>query len=188
MNDLTKQIQLIFVVETNEIVKSDTAYIVWLLKKTYSAFISENECDSLFITYDFVYMDGKANFNKQKISKDIRYLKYLFRHGISYVIYCIDLDNKGKDEKALTERIKDHVKKNHYYLIAFYREIEDVFHLPISGTKKERVQFFTQHYPKKDSVDSKCLCCSINNLLGKNGYTNFNNVINKIIEDNKSEK
>ena len=182
MNDLTKQVQLIFVVETNVLVKSDDAYIVWLLKKSYSSFIDKNRCEKLFFTYTFVYMDGKTKYNKASVIRDVNLEKRLFPYGESIVIYCVDLDTCDKQDEEKFEEIKRFTEKNNYYLVAFYKEIEDIFGIDISISKQQKVRYFLEHYPKFSTVKSEYLKIPIENLMGNIGRTNFNLVLDEIIK------
>ena len=181
MNDLTRRIQITFVVETNECVRSDNAYIVWMLKKSFEKYIVEEKCEELFIYYDFVYMDGKPNYCKKRVKYDIKSSKDNFVLGNKYVVYCIDIDTQGKDEKLIVESIKEFVRQNGYYLVVSYREIEDVMRINLAGSKSERVKHFLSHYPKKDCIGEKCLSVPIEKVFGNVGKTNFNLVIEEII-------
>ena len=181
MNNSVKTIQLLFVVETNAYVRSDNAYIVWLLKKCFGTYIVPEKANELFVQYDFVYMDGKRNYFKRGVKQDIKYKISIFPLGNTYVIYCIDADTKGKDEKELISNIIEYVKENEYYLILSYREIEDVINAPSGGSKHERVKRFLDNYPKADSVNDNCLIYPLEKVIGNVGKTNFKLVINEII-------
>lgn len=181
MNNNTKQIQLLFVVETNAIVRSDSAYIVWLLKKCFGSYITPEKANDLLIHYDFVFMDGKRNYDKRIIKQDIKNKIKLFPLGNTYVIYCIDADTEGKDEKQLVSEIVEYTKENKCFLVLSYREIEDVVKAPTGGSKHERVKRFLSKYPKADSVNDDCLCVPLEKVIGNVGRTNFKLVISEII-------
>lgn len=182
MNSCTKTIQILFVIETNSYVRSDNAYIVWLLKKSFSNYIVPEKANELFIQYDFVYMDGKRNYSKRNVKTDIKNKTALFRPlGNTYVVYCIDADTVGKDEKQLVSEIVSYTKENKCFLILSYREIEDVVKAPSGGTKHERVKRFLNAYPKIDTVNEECLCVAFDQIIGNIGRTNFNSVIREII-------
>lgn len=182
MNELTKFIQIIFVVETNKITKSDNAYITWLLKKSFSTYIDEDKSSDLFIYYEFVYMDGKPNYQKTSVRTDIKSYISTFPYGKTYVVYCVDIDTQGKDDKELIDKIYEYTKDNDYYLVASYKEIEDVLKVNVAGSKSERVKYFLKHYPKSNSIDEKSLVIPYENIRGNIGKTNFNLVIADIIK------
>ena len=183
MNNSTKQIQLLFVVETNAIVRSDNAYIVWLLKKCFGNYIVPEKADELFIQYDFVFMDGKRNYNKRYVKQDIKSKTSLFPLGNTYVVYCLDADAEGKDEKQLVSEIVEYTKENKCFLILSYREIEDVVKAPSGGSKHERVKRFLSKYLKADSVNDDCLNVPLEKVVGNIGRTNFKLVISVIINN-----
>lgn len=188
MNDLTKYANIIFVVETNVTVRSDSAYIVWLLKKSFSEYIDSNKATSLYIRYDFVYMDGKTNYKSKDVKDEIKQQLSEFPEGNTYIIYCIDIDSKGIYDKDLNDKIKTYIQDNKYMLIGFYKEIEDVVHAPKGNNKSIRVKQFLKKYPKKDAVDDKDLSIKYDLLSQKIGTTNFNFVIKSIIDKEASNK
>ena len=182
MSNDARTIQILFVVETNSYVRSDNAYIVWLLKKSFSKYIIPDIADELFIQYDFIYMDGKCNYSKRSIKTDIKFKTTLFSQlGNTYVVFCIDVDTISRDDKQLVDNILTFTKANNYHLILFYREIEDVVKAPGGGTKHERVKKFLNNYPKSCAIDSSCLCVPFENIIDHVGNTNFNTVIQDII-------
>ena len=181
MNNNTKFIQLLFVVETNKIVRSDNAYIVWLLQKSFAKYINEDQCNDIFITYDFVYMDGKTKYKAKRVIDDIRCGIKTFTFGKTYVVYCLDVDTTGKENKSLIDEIHEYTKANNYYLIISYPEIEDVMKIKIRGSKSDKVKYFLAHYPKKDFIGISSLTCPMEKVFGNIGSTNFNLVIEEII-------
>ena len=181
-------IQVVFVVETNPFVRSDNAYIVWLLKKSFEQYIVPEKCSELLILYDFVYMDGKQNYCKRNVKNDIKDKKDSFPNGNTYIVYCIDIDTKGKDDLLLIKDIFEFTKTNGYFLIVSYKEIEDVVKAPSGNSKHERVKRFLNNYPKKESVDERCLLIPFDVIAGQIGKTNFNLVINEIIAKEKNKK
>lgn len=188
MNNLTKCANIIFVVETNVVVRSDSAYIVWLLKKSFSEYIDFSKADSLYIRYDFVYMDGKTNYKSKDIKDEIKKQLSEFPEGNTYIIYCIDIDSKGNHDKELSKKIKLYTQENKYLLIGFYKEIEDVVHAPKGNSKSARVKLFLKKYPKKDTVDDKDLIIEYDSLIQKIGTTNFNTAIRSIIDKETLKK
>ena len=120
-----KNIQILFVVETNNIVKSDDLYYSWVMRNYYGDFVSNQGFDDIRITFNFVHMDGKTNYKKDYVSKEIRSKTNMFVDGKTYVVYCIDHDKVSAQNAAFIEELSSYCKNNNAYLVVCYREIED---------------------------------------------------------------
>ena len=176
-----KNIQILFVVETNNIVKSDDLYYSWVMRNYYGDFVSNQGFDDIRITFNFVHMDGKTNYKKDYVLKEIRSKTNMFFDGKTYVVYCIDHDKVSAQNAAFIEEVSSYCKNNNAHLVVCYREIEDVLSVPQGKSKSERVRLFAKKPPKKDSIDRKRLSFDMNNLTHDYGRSNVCLVIDEII-------
>lgn len=176
-----KYIQILFVVETNNIVKSDDLYYSWVMRNYYGDFVSNQGFDDIRITFNFVHMDGKTNYKKDYVLKEIRSKTNMFVDGKTYVVYCIDHDKVSAQNAAFIEEVSLYCKNNNAYLAVCYREIEDVLSVPQGKSKSERVRLFAKKPPKKDFIDRKRLSFDMNNLTHDYGRSNVCLVIDEII-------
>lgn len=177
-----KDIQVLLVVETNSLVRSDDAYYSWILKNFFTKYISSSGQDGLRIRYKFIYMDGKTNYNSPSVKHDILIAINEFQSiGTTQVVYCFDIDNKTKKNTNFISTIEGYCLTNNYYLSIAYREIEDVLNVPEGGSKHDRVILFGQHHPKKSAFDKGRFFTEYQDVTKKQGQTNFGLVINSII-------
>lgn len=114
---------LIFVTETTESNNSDVMYIKKYLN---TRFHVDNNT-----VIRWVYMNGKANYEKGNVLKRINdyingYRKYHSCSEEIHVIYCIDID-VGVDSSRLNKKISDYCEKKGYHLVWFNQTIEHVF-------------------------------------------------------------
>ena len=182
------EIQILLVVETNPVVKSDDAYYSWIMKNFYSGYVSSCGFENIRITFTFVYMDGKTNYDSGYVKKDIDYATSVFSGNKAFVIYCLDMDNKSLENCKFINRVEDYCKRYGYFLSIAYKEIEDVLEAPLGSSKSQRVRLFARQYPGKDSFPKKRFCVSIDNLTCCIGQTNFCSVVDEIIEKAKRFK
>jgi len=158
----------VFVVEANSKSKSDFMYInKWL----HSNFDIEPED-----VVRAVYLDGKGNFNKPSVEKEIGNLKKKYRATSrrdkrEVVFFCIDTDDLSRTAlaqdnlKELSE-IADYCKIRDYELIWFHEVIEQLFlGKRVSRNKKadEARMFVQKEFP--------------NQLPGKFACENYNQCI-----------
>ncbi len=124
--------QLIFIVGSNKDSMSDYLYISETLKKYYN---------TLGHKLTPIFLNGKGNYNKRKKEVDKNIYKY---NGITHVFMCYDIDNINKQAYELNELIEDYARYNHYELIWFYEDIEQVFlgdSIPYSAKTLKARQF-----------------------------------------------
>ena len=174
-------IQILFVVETNNVVKSDDLYYSWVMRNYYGDFVSNQGFDDIRIAFNFVHMDGKTNYNKKFVLDEIRSKTNMFVDGKTYVVYCIDHDKASTQNSAFIEEVSAYCKSNNAYLIVCYREIEDVLFVPQGKSKSERVRLFVKRPPKRSNVDIKNLNIKIESLSKSIGTTNFCLIIDEIL-------
>lgn len=172
-----------FVVETNEISKTDDVYYQWLFKNFYSIYYSPRDIKDDRVLINFVHMDGKTNYKKDAIKKEIKNaINYHKSIGETFVVYCIDTDTKSIKDDSFLSKIKDYVASNNYYLVLACNEIEAVLKIGNSKLSKiEKKLLFTRNYPKKDAVDEHDLRVDIDIVPNKIGTTNFCLVIDEIL-------
>lgn len=170
--------QVIFVVETNEVAKTDTRYIIKLWDQLYGA----NNND---LKRQFVYMDGKSKYNRNTIKSKIKSYVKANSDGENYVVYCFDTD---KIDSVITDlnNIKTYKKycdDNGYKFVWFCYDIEMVFiGRSIADSEKE---FESKKFAKsKDKIDIRKLQCGndINDMhKEKSNIYSILNTIHKTI-------
>ncbi len=110
---------IIFCVESDKKAQTDTKYIDKAIRSFY---VIDNN-----VRIAYVYMNGKGNYAKNKVTSQI---KRLFSGDFDekHVVYCIDIDNCADSEALeLNERIRDYCKNLNYDFVWFCRDIEEVF-------------------------------------------------------------
>lgn len=111
-----KYLQVIFICEG----KSDYEYLKKILE-----YLNQDKK----IKIAKVLLNGKTNYNKKNVIKEINKLVKLYiSNGESKIIYVIDTDdiNLSSYDKKLFEEIEEYTKANNYELIFFNRNIEEV--------------------------------------------------------------
>lgn len=173
--------QILFVVETNDIVKTDDPYYSWILRSFYGDYFSKQGFEDISIIFDFIHMDGKTNYNKKRVKDEINSKTKMFTDGKTFVIYCFDYDKNSAQNAAFIDEAKTYCSSNGYYISVCYREIEDVLKIPTGKSKAERVRLFIRRPYKKDAVDKKYLSFEITNLTHEFGRSNICLVIERIL-------
>ena len=177
-----KDIQIIIVVETNVVTRSDDVYYSWLLKNYFTNYVSSKGYKGLRIRYKFVYMDGKTNYNSPDVQHDIMIFTKEFVLGASYVVYCFDVDTKAKKNQTFIKEVQNYCLTNNYFLSFAYPEIEIPLGVPASlGSKHDRAVHFSKNYPKKSSFPSSNFYVPVGVVPLTPGLTNFCAVIQEII-------
>ena len=136
--------QLLFCVETNQKTRTDQIYIGETIKHYYRL---GND-----ISVQYIYLNGKGNYNKPGIVKSIAgYIRQYTPNGPTIVLYCIDTDRCDIDpqqQKKLME-IVEYCKEKGYEFIWFCRDIEDVYwgeQIPNDKKKKKAAQFRSRNH------------------------------------------
>ena len=173
--------QILFVVETNDIVKTDDPYYSWILRSFYGDYFSRQGFDDISIKFDFVHMDGKTNYNKKKTLFEINSKTKMFADGRTFVVYCFDYDKNSSQNVTFLEETKLYCDKNGYFMSVCYREIEDVLNIPPGKSKAERVRLFIKRPYSKNAIDKKNLSYELSNLTHEFGRSNICLVIDKIL-------
>lgn len=124
--------QLIFVVESTRKANTDGHYLRVLLDTYYKL--------NRDVKISFIHMDGKGNYNKRSVKKQIDDNKKKF-HGESYVFYLLDKDqlHSSAADQSLNLAISKYCEQNDYQTLWFVRTIEHVFLHKIIG-KSEKIQ------------------------------------------------
>ena len=180
-----RYIQILFVVETNDLVKSDDLYYSWIMRSYYSEYISNQGFEDLCIKYDFVHMDGKANYSKKRVILDIYSKTRMFTDGDTYVVYCLDHDKNSSQNASFINEVAKYCSQNNYYLAVCYREIEDVLKIPPGKSKAERVRLFAKRPHKKGFIDQRLLKIELRNITHDYGRSNLCLVVDEIITKGK---
>lgn len=112
---------LVLCVETTHQAKTDQAYI----DKTLKAFYKINA--DVKLTY--CNINGKGNYNKKNLLKQIKENINQSPADEKYVIYLIDTDNfeSNPEDRQLNMRIEQFCNENSYKLVWFCRNIEEVY-------------------------------------------------------------
>ena len=114
-------LQMLLCLETNKQSATDYVYI----KDTINRFYKLN--NKIKITP--LYMNGKANYNSNKVIKEIKRMSKGFIMGQTKVVYCIDTDayeNNSNQAREL-EVISLYCQNNKYEMIWFCHDIEEVY-------------------------------------------------------------
>ncbi len=112
--------QVIFCVETTKAACTDPRYIEKAVKNFYNI-----NCD---VKLDYVYLEGKGNYNKPHILNDIQEKCNRGSDMKNYVIYCIDTDDCNNPNSIKeTKRIQRFCKKRNFGFVWFCTDIEEVF-------------------------------------------------------------
>lgn len=175
-----KEVQLLFVVETNQAAKTDDAYYLWILHNYFQRYISSKGLSGVKFYINFVYMDGKTNYNSKYATTQITNYKSEFVLGPTEVIYCFDIDNYGNKNRQFINTVKQYCASNNYYISFAHPEIENVFNITGSDSKVEKVKRFRKKMPKKTSISQNKFFCSNNNKMPK-GYTCFGTVVQNVL-------
>lgn len=114
-------IQLVFCIETNRRAATDEIYIRESIRRWYHL---GND-----VKITMVYMESKTNFNSKAVISRIREACRDFSHGSSHIIYCVDTDNyeSNQEQSLLNNEIKTFCQNNHFELVWFCHNIEEVF-------------------------------------------------------------
>lgn len=143
--------QVIFVVETNEVAKTDTRYIIKLWNQLYG----ENNND---LKRQFVYMDGKGKYNKNNVKSKIKSYVKANSDGENHIVYCFDTD---KFDTVIVDlnNLKTYKKfcdDNGYKFVWFCYDIEMVFiGKSVSDSDKEKES--KKFYNTKSLIDIRKL-------------------------------
>lgn len=173
--------QILFVVETNDLIKSDDFYYSWIIRQFYGAYVSNQGFENIRISYGFIHMDGKTNYKKKRVVDDIKTKTKMFSDGKTFIVYCIDHDNSSTLNKAFVSEVQAYCKDNGYYFVVCYREIEDVLHVPNAPSKTMRVRLFAKKPPKRDVINKTSLSVGLTSITNKIGLTNIMLVLDEIL-------
>ena len=120
MND--KPLQLILVVETSGIDKSDTIYINSVLERYY---------DTEGVNISWELLSGKQNYNNKKLLRKITNNCKAFSNigGVSVVIYFVDTDSTETEYKngSFFSNLQKLIDERGYQLVWFCKNTENVF-------------------------------------------------------------
>ncbi len=179
-----KRIQIVLVTETDEIGKTDDPYYTWILRNYFPEHVLKSPPNPLKIVYQFVHLGGWGNYKKESTKQSIRSYVSSFPKGDTYVVYCMDYDDTGKETKERIDEIKAYCEAMGYRLSLAYPEIEPVLKQERNGRSKvEVVRAFQRNHPKKESIDPKDIFSDLKSVTKKRGRTNFGKVIREIIEE-----
>lgn len=161
-------LQLIIVVETNEITKSDWIYI----KDTLDHFYVDERGR---VKYTPIYMEG--NYKKERVKKQIQSAIKKYKNECaerqSKVIYCIDCDDYDSspaDERIMRE-IAQYCTDNKYELVWFCKDIERVYlgnRVEVNKKGKEAKRFKANKLIKSidaSKLSSNCFGANRSNIL-----------------------
>lgn len=113
--------QLIFCLETNKRANTDYIYI----KEAIDFLYRENRQ----IKISPVYMGTKTKYCSKDVLKEIDQKTKMFIHGETKVIYFVDTDafEKSSEHANAFQNIQKFCEANHYDLIWFCHDVEEVF-------------------------------------------------------------
>lgn len=174
-------IQIIFVVETNNISKTDDMYISKLIKDNYD--LSSND-----ITYKFVHMGNKYLYKGKKVITDIRKFVNINKKGINHIIYCFDTDRIDTNIESIEffKQVEIYCKNNDYELIWFCYDIENVF-IGKSVSDDKKVSFATNYFSKNINYNKSIVkrLSTNDNEVKTNKKSNILLILNKYFKIKK---
>lgn len=120
---------VVLCVETDKEAQTDTKYIDKTIRQIYV--VNNN------IKIAYVYMNGKCNYDKKSVIKQIR-RQYSGDFDEKHVVYCIDIDNMADaDVIEQNNKIKVYCDSLNYDFVWFCRDVEEVFlHKRIDKSEK----------------------------------------------------
>lgn len=123
MDDKTKPLQLLLVVETSSEDKTDAIYINEVIRKYF---------DVSDVNIQWITLGGKSNYKNKKIRDKIKSLSRMFEsyaNGKTVTIYFIDTDSTETQyiKGSFFSNLKDYVEENGYELVWFCKNAENVF-------------------------------------------------------------
>lgn len=111
---------IVFVIEANKSSRSDENYIRALMNSLYSKEFQ----------IKFIYMNGKTNYKKDRVTKEIKNYKSIFKpdNFEVYVVYIYDTDDHNRDRDCIkiNNDIKTYCDSKKYFHIWFHTTIEEV--------------------------------------------------------------
>lgn len=183
-----KRIQLAIVVETDEASMTDDPYYTWILRNHFGNYVLPNLTSPILLIYHFIHLGGWGNYQSPKTKREISAYASSFPKGDTYVIYCLDYDNKGSDTQKRIESVKTYCDDKGYFFSLAYREIEHVMKVAGKGrTKIDAVSLFKKRNPKKTEIEKRMLFSDCDSVTKEDGTTNFGTAIESIIDDIKSK-
>lgn len=136
-----KNKHLLIIVETRKNANTDDTYIKETIRRFYPGprdFIPK-----------FIYMKSKGAFNSRDVGREIK--EYVSLSNVIGIILCIDLDDYdiSIDDKKLNKKIEEHCQKEHYDLVWFCKNVEDVYYFNAEIEKNKKVNKAKQFVKNK---------------------------------------
>ena len=120
-------LRLLFVVETSGDQKSDVLYLNHFIQRFY---LYQNSVYDQ-VSHDMIYMDGKHNYNAERLIDRIENERKMFRSlgGDAICIYVVDTDSEGDafEKGSYFDNLRSFCEKRGYELAWMCRNIEEVF-------------------------------------------------------------
>lgn len=125
---------VVLCVETDKEAQTDTKYIDKTIRQIYV--VNNN------IKIAYVYMNGKCNYDKKSVIKQIR-RQYSGDFDEKHVVYCIDIDNMADADVIEQEYLLVKDKYNPQFIELLVAERQDVFDLvEAAGLDSEKIESF----------------------------------------------
>lgn len=142
---MTDAYQIILVVETTKKANIDNRYIREVIRHYFPALLTSSN-----IKLQFVFMNGKYNWNNERTLKYINELKESMDHSKSIIVYSIDMDKYDSDKRdqSLCNSVLQHCKDTpNHFCILFNRDIEFVLigESVNDKLKKRKVDWFIKN-------------------------------------------
>ena len=137
----TKNKYLLIIVETRKNANTDDAYIKETIRRFYPGphdFIPK-----------FIYMKSKSAFNSRDVGREIK--EYVSLSNVIGIVQCIDLDDYDISiaDTKLNNKIEAHCQKEHYDLVWFCKNVEDVYYFNTEIEKNRKVNKAKQFVKNK---------------------------------------
>lgn len=148
-------IQMIFCVETNKKADTDSIYVTETINHWYKI---NNQ-----VKISKIYMNTKSRYASKDVLKEIEKKSKAFVIGETKIIYCVDTDQyeKNIDHTKELDNISQYCEDNHYDLIWFCHDVEEVF-LGQKVSDSQKVQEAAAFRRKKmiEKIRSEKLSCN----------------------------
>ena len=178
-------IQFVFVLETDNVARTDEPYITYLVKNLFGTYFEQS--GEYAYKRSYVFMGGKRNYNKQTVINEIKTLINEFNPYKTIVVYIIDTDNESNTNIDLNNNILAYCVENKYFLIYFSHKIENIFF----PNEKKIDKLSLKKKFAKGNPKIKTIIKNLNErkyFVYKFGKSNFIHILDKIISEETNIK
>jgi hypothetical protein len=146
--------QIVFVVESDKVSKTDYMYIRTILLDYYNVLARKD------VRITSIFMAGKGKYDQPKVLKDVNKAINAYKvNGDTYVIYCFDTDkyDSSPEDAQIIRTEEQFCKDKGYDFVWFCHDVEEVFlgHSIDSSEKTDAAKkYFANDKHRKIKIDS----------------------------------